>query len=185
MMQLRLTIFILILPILGFTQETAVAEQALATAIPQWVIDHWAAHTAGDGVWQADNSAHKNEQEPFDAYGMKWEWGIGKKSLKGRLYCIQEGKDVGTVWEFLNYWDPNTQNHRMVQLGSDGTLGQGEITLQEDGTTRSAEQFKSPAGGGFEVGHHIWFEAGEMYTQSYNIAEGEWTKRRLYIWKQP
>lgn len=152
--------------------------------IPQWVLDQWAMHTEGTGVWIADNSAYQSAQEPYDAYGMAWEWGLGKKNLKGRLFCMKEGKDVGTVWQFLTYWDPNTQAQQMVQIGSDGTLGQGKMTRQEDGSTKSREKFISPSGGAFESGHHTWFDEVGMHTESYNIVNGEWSKRRYYVWKR-
>lgn len=172
-------LFLLIVPLTCFSQNEK------DTSIPQWVKDNWATHTQADGIWITDNSQYKSEQEPFDAYGMEWEWGLGKSSLKGRLYCIQDGKDVGTVWQFLNFWDPELKAQQMVQIGSDGTLGQGRMELQSDGSTKSSEKFVSPGGGSFEAGHHSWFENGEMHTQSFNIVDGEWSKRRFYVWKQP
>lgn len=172
-------LFLLCLPFICFSQTEK------ARSIPQWIKDKWAAHTHGDGIWVTDNAPYKNEQEPFDAYGMEWEWGLGKSSLKGRLYCIQNGKDVGTVWQFLNFWDPELQQQRMIQIGSNGILGQGSIELQDDGSTKSSEKFTGPGGRAFEVGHHSWFENGEMHTQSFDIADGKWSKRRFYVWKQP
>lgn len=178
-MKKRILLLIIFMPLFCFAQNT------IEKSIPQWVKDNWAAHTNDDGIWITDNSQYKSEQEPFNAYGMEWEWGLGKASLKGRLYCIQDGKDVGTVWQFLNFWDPELQQHRMVQIGSNGTIGQGSIQLQTDGSTKSSEKFVSLAGGSFEVGHHSWFEDGAMHTQSFDIVENEWSKRRFYIWKQP
>lgn len=153
--------------------------------IPQWVLENWETQTKGSGIWITDNSKYKSEQEPFDAYGMEWNWGIGKQNIKGRLYCIKEGKDVGTVWEFLNFWSPETQEHRMVQIGSTGMIAQGSIVLEKDGSTKSAEKFVNPAGGSFEAGHHSWFENGAMHTQSFDIVNDNWSKRRFYIWQQP
>ncbi len=42
------------------------------------------------GTWVADNSAYVSEQETDDAYGITWEWGVGKKSLLGSLYGLKE-----------------------------------------------------------------------------------------------
>ena len=150
--------------------------------IPQWVLDDWAYRMQGEGHWITSNAVYKNEQEPYDAYGMDWEWGLGKKSMKGRLYCIKDGKDIGTVWEFLSYWDIEKGEHRMLQTGSDGTLIKGIIQLEKDGSTKSRELFASPGGVRFELGHRCWFEQKIMHTQSYNIEEGVWKKKRFYEW---
>ena len=120
----------LFLVLSGFSlqaQNTSEDGQAVPAGapIPQWLLDDWAARTAGTGTWITDNSAYKNENEPFDAYGLQWAYGIGKKHLNGRLYCIRDGKDIGAVWQFLEFWDPAAGEARIVQIGSDGTVGQG------------------------------------------------------------
>ena len=115
---------------------------------------------------------------------MACEWGLGEKHIKGKLYCIQEGKNVGTVWEFLSFWDPLKGEVRMFQIGSDGTIGEGTMWRQDDGSTKSNEKFANPSGGSFEAGHHTWMDNGKMHTQSFDIKYGEWTKRRYYVWGQ-
>ena len=152
--------------------------------IPQEVRDSWAMYTKNGGIWITENSQYKNDQEPFDAYGMEWEWGLGQSHIKGRLYCIQDGKDVGTVWQFLNFWDPQNQEEKIIQIGSTGMIGQGSISYQDDGSSKSSEKFVNPDGGSFESGHHSWFKDGALHTQSYDINNNKWTKRRFYIWKQ-
>ncbi|MCB0547911.1 MAG: hypothetical protein KDD19_10020 [Phaeodactylibacter sp.] len=151
--------------------------------IPQWLLDNWATRTQDRGTWITDNSAYKSDDEPFDAYGLQWEYGLGKKHLKGRLYCIREGKDAGAVWQFLEFWDPAAAEARIVQIGSDGTLGQGRIWRLDDGSVKEQQTFTSPGGGSFESGHHIWMGNGENHTQSFSIKDGEWIRRRYYIWK--
>ena len=99
---------------------TAQNEEA---TIPTWVMDNWTSHVAGTGKWITSNQTYQNEQEPYDAYGMHWERGLGKKSIKGRLYCINDGKEVGNVWEFLNFWDSDTKQQRMIQIGATGFVG--------------------------------------------------------------
>lgn len=151
--------------------------------IPQWLLDDWAARTSGTGTWITDNSAYQSDSEPYEAYGLQWEYGLGKKSLKGLLYCIQDGKDIGSVWQFLEFWDPAAGEVRILQIGSDGTVGQGKAWRLDDGSSKSQQAFASPDGGTFESGHHSWMEDGANHTQSYNIVDGEWVKRRYYIWK--
>lgn len=152
--------------------------------IPEWVMEDWNFQMSHTGIWIADNTAYQGEEEPFDAFGMQWEWGIGQRSLKGRLFCLQAEKEVATVWEFLQYWDFETKALRMIQIGGDGTLGQGTVENQGGGKTKSRERFCTPAGPCFEVGHETWKKDEDFYTQSFDIVDGQWSKRRLYVWKQ-
>ena len=165
-----------------FSPRGIQAQEAGAHPIPSWLLENWAARTQGSGVWITDNSAYQSEQEPFDAYGLHWEYGLGRKSLKGRLFCLKEGQDIGSVWQFLEYWDPEAGQARIVQIGSDGTVGQGVSWEDEDGHIREQQKFVSPEGGAFESGHQAWMADGSQHTQSYNILNGEWVKNRYYVW---
>ena len=181
--QMLLFLFPILLPFGLFAQESPEPEQLNPAAIPQWLLGDWAARTRGTGTWITDNSAHKSDNEPFDAYGLQWEYGLGKKHLKGRLYCLRDGQDVGAVWQFLEFWDPAAGEARIVQIGSDGTVGQGRIWRLADGSVKEQQTFTSPEGGSFESAHHSWMKAGEHHTQSFSIEGGEWVKRRHYVWK--
>lgn len=160
-----------------------VPEDEQGAPIPQWLLDDWAARTEGTGTWITDNSAYKTGNEPFDAYGLQWAYGLAQKHLKGQLYCIRDGEDIGAVWQFLEFWDPVAGEARIVQIGSDGTVGQGRIWRLDDGSVKEQQQFASPGGGTFESGHHRLMEGGAHHTQSFTIEEGKWVKRRYYIWK--
>lgn len=151
--------------------------------IPQWVRNNWAKRTAETGRWITANTEYKSEQEPYDAYGLQWEYGLGKNHLKGRLFCMNDGKEVGTLWTFTEFWDPATEKVRVLQIGSDGTVGQGTIWLEEDGKIKEQQVFTSPNRSSFESGHLTWMENGAQHIQSYTIKDGEWKKRRFYIWK--
>ena len=172
-------VMLLLIPTFGYATSSTIKQE-----IPDWVQQIWHQHTQGSGIWITDNSSYRSDQEPYDAYGMQWEWGIGKSSIKGRLYCIRDGMDVGTVWQFLNFWDPESQSEQMIQIGSNGTVGKGNFSLQANGSTKSVEHFITPDGNSFEAGHHSWFEEGQFHTQSYDIRKGQWTKRRKYVWKR-
>ena len=156
---------------------------ASGKAIPKWLLEDWAERTQNEGIWITDNSKYKSEQEPYDAYGMQWEYGLGEKHLKGQLYCMKDGKDVGTIWQFTEFWDPHTEKVKVVQIGSNGTVGQGKIWLEKDGKKKEQQTFISPGGGSFKTGHLAWSERDELHTQSYNIIKGKWEKRRYYVWK--
>ena len=137
----------------------------------------------GEGIWITDNGKYKTENEPYEAYGMEWEWGLGKKSLSGRLYCIQNGRDVRTAWTFLEFWDPQTGELKLLQIGGDGTIGNGTIRLEKDSSTRSLQTFSSPNGTSFTIGHQAKNVNGESHISSFNVDGDQWTPRRSYIWK--
>lgn len=169
---------IFFLCLITLSQLTAKAQDA----IPHWIVEDWEFRTQGSGTWIADNGKYKSENEPFEAYGIRWEWGLGKKSVKGRLYCIKDGKDVYTAWHFVDYWDPETKELKLLQMG-EGSVGQGKMWLAEDGVTKSLQKFTAMDGTSFESGHKAWIKDGDSYTQSFKINKEEWTPNRLYVWK--
>lgn len=65
--QVLLFLFPILLPFGLFAQESPEPEQLNPAAIPQWLLGDWAARTRGTGTWITDNSAHKADNEPFDA----------------------------------------------------------------------------------------------------------------------
>lgn len=151
---------------------------------PKWVQADWEYYTQGTGKWIADNSAHKSESETWDAYRLEWTWGLGKKTLKGRLLAMKDGKDVGAIFEYLSYWHPKEQRVVLNQWGSDGTYATGTMKATADNKTESVMQFFSPDGSTFQVGHRAEKRQGEAHLQSFNIsADGVWEKRRQYVWR--
>jgi hypothetical protein len=124
------------------------------------------------------------ENEPFEAYGLQWTYGNGNSHIKGRLYMIQDGKDVGDVWQFTEYWDPALGELRVMQIGNDGTLGQGKVWRNEEGIHLEQMTYVVPDGKSFISGHHMWMEDGAHHTQSFDIVNGIWEKQRFYKWHQ-
>ncbi len=160
----------------------AVAQEA---SLPRWVSDEWEVWTRNGGVWTTDNRDYKSEQQPYDAFGMEWTWGLGKKSIKGRLYVIKDGKDAGTLWEYRSAWHPVERTVLLYQFGSDGSLGLGTMDSTGPSQSRLAERFFDPSGSTARVGHDHWIKSNqEIDIQSYTISEdGEWKKLRFYVWK--
>lgn len=177
----RQVVYLLLLtcPLLTSAQET---DSISSSAIPQWLLDDWAERAQGTGIWITDNADYQSEAEPFDAYGLVWEYGLGQQYLKGRLYCMNDGKEVLTVWEMLEYWDPATQTAKVMQLGADGTVGSGDIAPIEEGKFAGVMSFSSPSGGSFTVGHHTWTIDKIHHTQSFTVDGEEWSTVRYYAW---
>ncbi|MDJ0645504.1 MAG: hypothetical protein QNJ57_05900 [Flavobacteriaceae bacterium] len=70
----------------------------------------------------------------------------------------------------------------MIQIGSNGTVGQGIIRPEKDGKSKERQIFNSPNGSSRESGHVTWFENGVQHSQAYSIENGEWKKTRYYKW---
>ena len=158
------------------------AEESAPEGIPRWALDEMAARV---GTWIADNSPYRERPEDHDAYGMDWEWAPGQRSVVGRLYPIKNGADLGTVWQFREFWHPGAGALMAYQFGTDGTIGIGEQTRKPDGSSEILQEFFDPAGVTFRVGHRSRIVGDAMESQSFNVDEqGAWQPRRKYVWKK-
>jgi hypothetical protein len=154
---------------------------ATAAPIPPEVLANWEQLI---GTWIADNTRFRSEQEPFDAYGIDWNWGQGNRSLTGRLYGLQAGRDIGTFWQFREFWHPGEAQVIAMQFGSGGVYGAGPHRIEPDGTSEMLQTFFDPSAGTVErVGHRSELRAREHVTRSFNVSiDGTWTPRREYTW---
>ncbi|MEZ5293907.1 MAG: hypothetical protein R2745_22680 [Vicinamibacterales bacterium] len=153
------------------------------TPAPAAVIANWERLI---GTWVADNAPFKGPNDPNDAFGIEWQWGLGRKSLKGRLYGVRDGKEIGTYWEFHEYWHPGEGRVIATQHGSDGTFGSGPHEIRNDGTSEMVQTFWNPrARTTTRVGHRSRLDGDTHTTTSFDVsASGTWTERRTYVWKR-
>ena len=151
---------------------------------PRWFGEHMEYMTGGTGRWIADNTPFISETEPYDSYGTEWKWGIGRKSMTGRLFGLKEGKESGDFWQFRVFWHPGESRAHIHQYAGTGLVGIGTMDSTAGGMIRTEQQFYGTDGTVFSVGHETWEWDGDHHTQSYDITtEGGWEKRRYYIWK--
>lgn len=138
------------------------------------------------GVWIADNSEYKGEQEPYDAYGLEWKFGINKKSIVGRLYGIIDGEEAGTFWEFRKYWDPSIGKAMLIQFGGDGSVGVGPFLVSNSKESEILQTFTSPNGSQRQIGHRSRIIDSTKHIGSSFIvnAQNEWIPDRSYTWKK-
>jgi hypothetical protein len=163
--------------LLGFLLS---ASTAFAQAPPDWVREDMARMI---GRWVADNSAYQNAEEPFDAYGIEWTWGLGEKHVRGRLFGLIEGEEAGTFWEFVHFWHPGEQRVMVYQFGGDGTVGLGALERLGEGRSELLQTFYRPDGAHWRGGHREEAREGERHSQSYDVSDdGIWTARRSYVW---
>jgi hypothetical protein len=153
---------------------------------PDWLNQHMSFMAEGTGVWIADNTPFKSENEPFDAYATEWKWGVGRQSINGRLYAIQDGKEVNSFWEYHVFWHPAERKALFYQIGSGGAVGIGEMRTidSESGAERTTEMiFYAPDGSSWKDLHRLVESDGEHTTASFGFEDGRWTLQRRYIWK--
>lgn len=172
----RLLLVLMLLP------GCAASAEVPAQSLPEWFLAHIEFLT--QGRWITDNSPHKSEDEPFDAYGMEYEKGLGGKSVRGRLFGLVNGKEVATFWEFHTVWHPGNNRVIAYQFGSDGTFAEGPLVATGKHTQRMEQVFYRPDGQSWKSGHETEEAAdGTFITQSFDIGDdGAWRKGRLYIW---
>lgn len=155
---------------------------ALGQGPPEWFLAHIEHLTAEGGRWLTDNSEYRSVEEPYDAFGLEWEAGLGGVSLKGRLFALRDGAEVETFWELRSVWHPGEKRVHAYQWGGNGVYAEGTTVWTEGDVLRTEQEFFGPASS-FRVGHEEWVEDGKIHTVSYDIGvDGSWKKRRIYVW---
>ncbi|NJM53120.1 MAG: hypothetical protein HC846_06840 [Blastocatellia bacterium] len=157
------------------------------TVMPKWLTEHFEFLVSGKGRWVADNSKFKSEREPFDEYGMEWTWGLGKKSLKGRLFALRDKKELGTFWEFIIFWHPSQRKVIAQQFNGGGIYGEGEMKMNESegkSVIELEQTFYGPDGASWKQRHQNIDGTDDFQGQSFNFIEGKWSPDRIYIWKR-
>ena len=152
-------------------------------SLPKEVKADWDNLTRNGGNWVADNSAYKNENEPFEAYGLTWTWGFANKSLNGKLYAIRDGKNAGAFYEFKMFYHPKENKIMYYQFGTDGSIGQGEVKL----TGKNSEiitTFFVAGGDSFKQKHEEIEKNGDRHSFDFRLKQdGTWEKGPTYISK--
>lgn len=136
------------------------------------------------GTWIADNTKYMSEEEPFDQYGIEWEYGLGQAYLKGKLFGLKDGEQKGVFWEFIQYWDSNEQKVVIQQIGTDGTVGIGHLDNHTTSENRLVQTFFQPDGDDFKTAHKTIIHDSNSHTDiSYAVNEkDEWIEQRTYTW---
>jgi len=169
--------------LVGVVSLAADGQATLAQGPPEWLRAEFEDLTAGGGRWVADNSAYRSEQEPWDAYGLEWTWGIGRQSVKGRLYGISKGEEKASFWEYRLVWHPAERQAILHQFGAWGSLGQGPMKPAPDGGTELEQTFHEPDGRAWKLRHTETSVAGERRSKSFDWVDGAWKETRTYVWR--
>lgn len=170
------------------TRQTPMRETATSGThpLPDWLRAHMQFLTHGSGRFITDNSAYVSEQEPIEAYGTEWAWGVGEQSVTGRLFGLKDGKEIATFWEFRLVWHPGEAQALLYQFGASGVFGVGPMTLSGPGQHQLDQSFFGPDGTRFRVAHDsAETDDDTQLTQTYDVGDdGTRTPRRKYIWNR-
>jgi hypothetical protein len=148
--------------------------------IPEWFLSDLEKNI---GIWTADNSRYKSENETQDQYVINWQWGIGKTNITGKLYGYINGNKTPDYWQFRQYWDNVSGKAMFVQYGFAGVQGIGEIIPNEEGQIEMIQTFSNPSSQTWKI-KHISQNDGEKHQNSSwtQTNEGNWKLDREYIW---
>jgi hypothetical protein len=114
---------------------------------------------------------------------MAWEKGPSRQTLRGRLFGIRDGKDVGTFWDFHVFWHPGEGKAFISQVGADGTLGMGTLEPPSaDGSARSEATIYSVDGTTTRIAHVVRNRGDIHAGESFDWVDGTWQPRRSYVW---
>jgi hypothetical protein len=148
--------------------------------IPEAVLTDWELLTRDGGMWQSTDNTGE-----YDAWGMTFEWGLGKKSVDASLYALKEGKNLGALWQFKIYYHPKDQVVIIEQWGSDGSFGTGTITLESDNRSVNVSTVHFPGSPPFSVKHEQKIEGDIKYSNVFvRGKDEEWVKDKTYEWKR-
>lgn len=81
--------------LLVFSGSVYSESPAPSNAAPKWFLDEIATLTSGSGRWVTSNAEYQGENEPYDAYGTEWVSEFGGTSMRGRLFGMIDGEEVG------------------------------------------------------------------------------------------
>lgn len=150
--------------------------------IPDWFVEHLESRMHGGGRWVADNQAYVSDSEPIDAYGIEWHWGAGRKSVRGRMFAMADGRETTTIWELRTVWHPGERRALIYQYGSDGTFATGTLEPEGEGVTIEQE-FHAPDGTALMIRHHEQAdEHGALVSSTSILGDEGWQADRTYVW---
>lgn len=169
-----------LLGLVGVTVLLGASQGVADDTLPAWAIEEM---DRTEGRWIADNSAYESAAEPYDAYGMEWQFAPGDQSLIGRLFAIDDGKELGTLWEYRLIWHPERKALWLIQFATDGTFGEGAVESTGSQSTQMTQTFFARGGASWQAGHRATHQGDRRSTQSFSIdPEGTWKLLRTYVW---
>jgi hypothetical protein len=107
-----------------------------------------------------------------------------KNSVYGKLYGLIDSINVGTFWEFHQYWNPNTSRVEFIQIGGDGSIGYGSLTQLNSSEYELIQLFTNTKNETrYEKHSYLKPNANTEITSSFEQDKaGNWIKKRTYTW---
>lgn len=147
--------------------------------VPDWYIENLEENV---GIWRADNSMYRSDTEPFDFYEIEWKQTLSKYSITGKMFGIKENQRTDILWEFIQYWDYESNQAIVLQFDRSGIFGKGNLTEKAVDSTELIQKFYL-SNSKIWVGHGTKHLQNAQIVKSFSILENdEWELNRTYIW---
>ncbi len=162
----------------------AVAAPALAQdELPSWWQDHVYFMSHEGGTWRAANRDVTEDPRSPDHFEMVWTRVNDGYGLRGRLYGLRDGENVGEYWTFAEFWHPGEARAILEQWSARGAYGIGELGSVGEHRYELAQTFWTRAGQASQSGHRT-FEDGDTYnTDTFAIdGDGNWEQSGGLVW---
>lgn len=132
------------------------------------------------GEWVADNSTYKNEEEKSSYYSIHWWRGAND----GELHGVLKNENDQVIWSYYQYFEEQEKIARLIQMGMNGTIGRGELSLRSD-TLILELRFISKSGEEWKELHQSFApEIGIEESRSFWKTGEELILNRVYSWKK-
>ena len=164
----------------AFAQEGA----PVGAATPDWFSEYIDYMTRNGGRWATDNTDHRTEDDPVDAWVMVFSPEFDGASLSARLFSMTGDIESIDYWLFDGYWDAARGEASLVQTGWGGALGIGPIWQIDETTIRSEHVFSAPEGPVQTIAH-IFVITGpdEHITRTETrVGDGDWIEGQSHTW---
>jgi hypothetical protein len=112
------------------------------------------------------------------------DWGVGRQSIKGRLYGLEGGEEKTTFWEYRLAWHPGESAAILYQFGAGGTFGFGPLTSPSAGGEELEQTFFELDGTTWKQRHSSTTAALERRMTSSRMVDGAWKPGRAYTWRR-
>jgi hypothetical protein len=172
---------------LSLAAVSPVAAQEEKTRTEIAMTKQWGAMLKGSGEWRAPNPDFADPKTTPKEYAVRFRWGPYRQDVVGELvgfFETEKGMKEARFWNFYSYHNPVTDEILLVQVGWDGAMGSGPMSVAGDGT-ETVDQIFYAADGKMRIVRHVTTHVGadahnsDVYERD---DKGEWKLERKWTW---
>ncbi|MEM9232895.1 MAG: hypothetical protein AAGA69_01490 [Pseudomonadota bacterium] len=151
------------------------------------MLEQWSYMLEGSGAWRTPNPDFSGEDNSPNAYEIRFEWGPYRQHVTGTLKGIFDTEDGETsvrYWTFYSWYHPKTEEITLMQIGTNGALGEGTFSIKNGDRQILDQVFYGPDGSTRAVRHETIENSPAEHTVIVFHADedGEWQKVQEWVW---